>query len=68
MPLHPDRCGGLGFLTNFPRIFSALAFALSCVIAASFWKALPLVESSEPIIWLAIVADHRLPSNGASLT
>jgi hypothetical protein len=54
MPLHPDRCGGLGFLAIFPGIFSGLVFALSCVIAASFHKALPYVGDSSQIIWLAI--------------
>jgi hypothetical protein len=32
---HPDRCGGLGFLTLFPMIFIPLAAALSLVLAAS---------------------------------
>ena len=54
MPLHPDRCGGLGFLAIFPGIFSGLVFALSCVIAASFHKALPYVGESSQIVWLAI--------------
>jgi len=54
MPLHPDRCGGLGFLAIFPGIFSGLVFALSCVIAASFHKALPLVGNADQTIWLAI--------------
>ena len=31
MPLHPDRSGGLGFLANFPGIFSGFVFALSSV-------------------------------------
>jgi hypothetical protein len=50
MPLHPDRCGGLGFLTLFPGIFCGLVFALSCLIAASFYKARPLVGESEQTI------------------
>ena len=56
MPLHPDRCGGLGFLAIFPGIFSGLVFALSCVIAASFHKALPVVGESDQTIWLAVAA------------
>jgi hypothetical protein len=56
MPLHPDRRGGLGFLAIFPGIFSGLVFAISCVIAASFYKALPLVGDSDQIVWLAIGA------------
>lgn len=55
MPLHPDRCGGLGFLSIFPGIFSGLIFALSCVIAASFHKALPQVGQTDQTIWFAIV-------------
>ncbi len=54
MPLHPDRCGGLGFLGIFPGIFSGLIFALSCVIAASFYKALPSLTDSQQLIWLAV--------------
>ncbi len=56
MPLHPDRCGGLGFLALFPGIFSGLVFALSCVIATSFHKALPVVTDSGQTIWLAVAA------------
>jgi hypothetical protein len=53
MPLHPDRRGGLGFLSIFPEIFSGLVFALSCVIAASFHKALPVVGHTDQTLWLA---------------
>ena len=56
MPLHPDRCGGLGFLALFPGIFSGLVFALSCVIAASFHKAVTVVGDSDQTIWLAVAA------------
>ena len=31
---HPDRSGGLGFLSIYPMVFSGLIFALSSVIAA----------------------------------
>lgn len=31
---HPDRSGGLGFLSVYPMVFSGLIFALSAVIAA----------------------------------
>jgi hypothetical protein len=54
MPLHPDRCGGLGFLGIFPGIFSGLIFALSCVIAASFYKAIPSFGDSSQLLWLAV--------------
>lgn len=35
VPTHPDRCGGLAFLTLFPVVFTPLALILSVVIAAS---------------------------------
>lgn len=35
VPTHPDRSGGLGFLTLFPFIFTPLSLILSVVIAAS---------------------------------
>jgi hypothetical protein len=31
---HPDRCGGVGFLSVYPMVFSGVIFALSCVVAA----------------------------------
>ncbi len=55
MPLHPDRCGGLGFLSIFPGIFTGLILALSCVIAASFHKALPLISDAQQLVWLAVI-------------
>jgi hypothetical protein len=33
---HPDRAGGLGFLEEFPLIFSPIIFALSAVLASRF--------------------------------
>jgi hypothetical protein len=54
MPLHPDRCGGLGFLAIFPGIFTGLVFALSCVIGAALLKAAPVMGDSEQLVWLAI--------------
>lgn len=35
VPTHPDRCGGLGFLAQFPATFAALIFVLSCVAASA---------------------------------
>jgi hypothetical protein len=55
MPLHPDRCGGLGFLGIFPGIFSGLIFALSCVIAASFYKLSPVIGGADQYLWLAVI-------------
>ena len=54
MPLHPDRCGGLGFLGIFPGIFSGVIIALSSVIAASFYKALPAIGESDQLLGLAV--------------
>jgi hypothetical protein len=54
MPLHPDRCGGLGFLGIFPGIFSGVIFALSCVIAASFYKVISTVGDTGQLLWLAV--------------
>ncbi len=34
VPTHPDRAGGLGFLGDFPLIFSPVIFASSAVIAS----------------------------------
>lgn len=54
MPLHPDRCGGLGFLGIFPGIFSGLILALSSVIAAAFYKAAKNLEGAGDMLWLAV--------------
>ena len=35
---HPDRAGGLGFISQYPPVFTALVFALSCVVAAAVAK------------------------------
>jgi hypothetical protein len=36
LPAHPDRLGGLGFITATPRGFAPFAFALSCVTASKW--------------------------------
>jgi len=54
MPLHPDRSGGLGFLANFPGIFSGFIFALSFVIASEMTKEIGLEEQAAGIMWFAI--------------
>jgi len=54
MPLHPDRCGGLGFLSIFPSIFSGFMFALSCVVAAAMVKDLGLEHHAAQTVWLAL--------------
>ncbi|MBK7949630.1 MAG: hypothetical protein IPK00_13025 [Deltaproteobacteria bacterium] len=61
MPLHPDRCGGLGFLALYPSIFTGFVFALSSVVAVTVLKELRFVAlSTDQIqwmlgIWLAVV-------------
>ena len=54
MPLHPDRAGGLGFLSIFPSVFSGLVFGLSCVIASSLFKAFVFLGHTQQIMWMAI--------------
>ena len=34
VPTHPDKAGGLGFLTGVPKIFAPVVFALGIVLAA----------------------------------
>lgn len=61
MPLHPDRCGGLGFLALYPSIFTGFVFALSSVVAVTVLKELHFVRLSTDQIqwmlgsWLAVV-------------
>lgn len=33
---HPDRLAGLGFIEGFPRLFTPLAFATSCLLASKW--------------------------------
>lgn len=40
--LHPDRCGGLGFLSLYPGIFRGFVFAMSCVLASLLLKDLEM--------------------------
>lgn len=53
MPLHPDRCGGLGFLSLYPSIFTGFVFALSSVVAVTVLKELRFVAlSTDQIQWM----------------
>jgi hypothetical protein len=54
MPLHPDHSGGLGFLANFPGIFSGFLFALSSVVASAMVKELGLQGTDANTIWFAM--------------
>jgi hypothetical protein len=61
-PSHPDGCAGLGFLGQFPATFLPLAFAMSCVAAATAFKAIVYENLGMKFIvaflltWLALVA------------
>lgn len=61
VPTHPDRVGGLGFLTLFPMVFVPLTFALSTVIASSALQEVVFGNLSFDLLrgvavaWLAVV-------------
>lgn len=61
VPTHPDRCGGLAFLGQYPATFSGLAFALTAVVAASMarlllWGGVQIENLAAPIaLWGALV-------------
>jgi len=48
IPTHPDRAGGLGFLTVFPGMFLPLIFSLSIVFASGVLQVI-LLEAKEVI-------------------
>ena len=54
--MHPDRSGGLMFLTLFPSMFGGFVFALSCVVSSSLVKTVVLLEPSQVFIWFAVGA------------
>jgi hypothetical protein len=51
-PLHPDRCGGIGFLSLFPGAFRGFVFALSCVLASLVLKD---IQSGTVVVTMDIV-------------
>lgn len=61
VPTHPDRAGGLGFLTLFPMVFVPFTFALSTVIASSVLQQVVFGHLSFDMLrgitvaWLAVV-------------
>jgi hypothetical protein len=61
VPTHPDRAGGLGFLTLFPIIFVPLTFCLSVVIAAAELQGVVFGDLSFEslrtlaLVWVAVV-------------
>jgi len=61
VPTHSDRCGGIGFLSLFPSIFSPFVFALSCVTASAALLGITFDDMSLEymgvmfIVWLLLV-------------
>ena len=53
---HPDRSGGLGFLSIYPTIFSGFLFALSCVLAAQLVSEAMITDISFEQLRLIIVS------------
>lgn len=52
-PTHPDRCGGLGFLSLYPSVFTGFVFALSSVVAVTVLRELEYVDlSTDQIRWM----------------
>ena len=53
---HPDRSGGLGFLSVYPMVFSGLVFAMSSVVAAQLVSVIHHVGLSQELQWYLILA------------
>jgi hypothetical protein len=43
---HPDRCGGIAFIGQYPKTYLMFVFALSCVVAAGVLKAVVYAGAS----------------------
>jgi len=54
MPLHPDRAGGLGFMSVYPSVFGGFVLALSCVVASAMLKELSREPRPPEIVWAAM--------------
>ena len=63
--IHPDRAGGLGFLSTAPAAFSPIAFALGCVLSAAAARRIAQAEtgllSTEIAIGVFIVLATVIP-------
>jgi hypothetical protein len=46
VPTHPDRCGGIAFIGQYPKTYLMFVFALSCVVAAGVLKAVVYAGAS----------------------
>jgi len=61
VPTHPDRAGGLGFMTLYPKMFVPLVFALSCAVAAASLQEILYADATVrqlgalAIAWLVLV-------------
>lgn len=62
VPTHPDRAGGIGFLTLFPLIFVPFTFVLSVVVASSALHEVVFAElafetlRNAALLWVAFIA------------
>lgn len=54
--LHPDRTGGLSFLSLYPPVFNGLFFAVSSGIAAAFIRDLGVEKISVSTVQIAVMA------------
>ncbi len=53
---HPDRCGGLGFLSVYPTVFGGFILALSCQVAAQLVSEMHVNEFADEQLRSMIVA------------
>jgi hypothetical protein len=53
---HPDRMGGLSFLSLYPPVFNGLVFAISAAIAASFIRDLSVDRISLQAVQMLVAA------------
>lgn len=64
VPLHADRCAGLGFLSLFPGVFQGFVFAVGCVVGSIMFKHLQPQSGLDglgefglfALAWMAVVA------------
>ena len=56
VPTHPDRSGGLGFLTLFPAMFIPLAFSLSAVVASQALQEILFDDATFEVLRVSAIA------------
>jgi len=54
--MHPDRMGGLSFISLYPPVFNGLTFAVSAAIAAAFIRDLGVETISLQTVQILVVA------------